>query len=217
MRPLARKATIAHVEAIVGRVHDNRIVRQSLFLQSRDKTTYGSIDSADHTIVGADIRLVLFRSIPTPEIAFAIDGGFQEIRLGLENGGIVQSRWCDFNILIHAVHRSRPREVTDSWAAIAVLRMTSIEPHVNCKGLALGLRFDELDPLVDDQLRLMAQAAVGHLLVERIPKDRFVRVEVILGLIALGHLRMPLAEVARAIASLPQQIGVKRVDGIRSR
>ncbi len=150
MRPFARKAAIAHMVAIVCRIDNDGIVRQSLFLQGLDKATDRSIDPAHHAIVGPHIGLVFFGGVPAPEKAFAIDCRLQEIRLRFEDRRIVQSRGSDLNILVHAIHCSWPGEVSDSGTPIAIFRMARVKPHVYRKGLSFRLRLDERDSFIDD-------------------------------------------------------------------
>jgi hypothetical protein len=56
--------------------------------------------------------------------------------------------------------------VSDSRTTIAVFGVARVKPHVEREGLAFGLVLYEFNPTIDDQLRLMSQAAVGLFLVE---------------------------------------------------
>ena len=94
-------------------------------------------------------------------------------------------------------------------SAIAVLGMAGVEPHVQRERLVFRLRLDELDAAIDDQFRFVAQAAIGLLLVVRIATDRLELVEVIFSAIALGHLGVPFAEVAGAVAVRSQDVGIQ--------
>ena len=52
----------------------------------------------------------------------------------------------------------------------------------------------------------MAQGSVGLFFIEWIAGDRFKFIEVVLGFITLGHLRVPFPKIPSAVTLLPQQI-----------
>ncbi len=104
----------------------------------------------------------------------------------------------------------------DGRPSIAILGVTGVEPQVQGKGLVFGLIADELNATVDDQFRFVAQTAVGLFLVEGIATNRLKFIEVFFPAISLGHLGVPLAEKAGAIAVLAQEVGVEFADGVGS-
>ena len=106
--------------------------------------------------------------------------------------------------------------MTDAGSAVAVLRMARVEPHVECKGLVPGLVLDELDASIDDEIGFVSQRSVWLLLVERIAPDGLELIEVIFPPKSARHLRVPLAEVTRAISRSAQEIGIETLHGLRT-
>ena len=74
VRPLPGEASVAHVVTVVRRVHDDCVFSQAGFFQSGHEATDRSVNSADHTIVGSDVRLIFLVRVPSPEESFAVDG-----------------------------------------------------------------------------------------------------------------------------------------------
>ncbi len=184
------------------------------FFERLHETTDRTVDPADHAVIGAHVGLIFFVGVPSPEITLAVDRRLQKIGLGIKDRRIIQSRRSDLDILVHSIDRSRPREMPDARAAIAVLGVAGVEPHVQGERLVFRLRLHELNPAIDDQFRFVPQAAIGLLLVVRISPDRLELVKVIFSAIALRHLGVPLAKVSGAVTVLAQDVGVQRLDGI---
>ena len=207
--PFAGEPAVAQMVTVIGGVNDDGVVGQSLRFQGLDEATDCVVDAAHHAEVGAHVGTVLGLGIPTPEEALAVDRGLEEIGLFLEDIGIVQSGRCDLVLLVHTVYRPGPREVPDARPTVAVLCMTGVEPHIEGKGFVLWLVLDELDTTVHDQLGLVAQGAIGLLLVKGVAADRLVHVEVIGGFPAFRHLSVPLSRKTGAIARLAQEVDVE--------
>ena len=85
MAPLAGESPVTHVVSVVGGIDDDRVLRQSGFLQCFQKTTNGIVDSRNHAQVGPHVDLIFFLGVPAPEISFPIDGGFEELGQGIKN------------------------------------------------------------------------------------------------------------------------------------
>ena len=212
MRPLACESATPHQVTVVGGVDDDRIITEPGFIQSGHEPADRTIDAADHPVVGAHVGLVFFRRIPSPEKTLTRNRGLKAVGQVFEDGGIVQARRRNGDILIHAIDGLRPRELADAGSTVAVFGMAGIEPKIECEGFVLGLAFDEVDPAVDDELGLMSQATVWEFLVKRIASDGFEFIEVILTLPALRHLGVPFSEVSRAIAVLAKDVRVEGFD-----
>ena len=58
--------------------------------------------------------------------------------------------------------------MANSRTSIAVLGMAGVKPHVQGKGLVLGLALEKFNPPVHDQVSLVTERAVRLFLVERI-------------------------------------------------
>ena len=100
----------------------------------------------------------------------------------------------------------------DTGTAVAVLGMTGIEPHVQGKGLVLGLALEELDPPVHDQVGLVAERTIKLFLVKGIASDLVVNLEVITRLEPFGHLGMPLARKPGPVPGLAENARVEMLD-----
>ncbi len=102
----------------------------------------------------------------------------------------------------------------DTGAAVAVLRVAGVEPHIEGEGLVLRLVLDELDTPIHDQLGLVAEGAIGLLLVKRVAADLLEDVEVVGGFPAPGHLGVPLSREAGAVARFAKQVDVELFDDL---
>ena len=203
--------------AMVRVVNDDGIFGQALFLQNLDKTADGVVDSADHAQVGAHVDTVLAVRVPAPEETFPVNGGLEEVGLACENLGVIQARRSDLVLLVHPVCRKGPGKMPDTGTAVAVLGMTGIEPHVQGKGLVLGLALEELDPPVHDQVGLVAERTIGLFLVKGIASDLVVNLEIITRLEPSGHLGMPLAGKPGPVPGLAQNARVEMLDRLGGR
>ena len=213
MGPLPGETAVSHVVTVVGGVDDDGVFRESLLLESFKESTDGSIDAADHAEVGAHVCSILLVGVPAPEEAFAIDGGFEEIRLALEDGRIAEARGGDLVVLIHAVSGARPGEVSNAGTSVAVFRVTSVEPHIQSEGLVFRVSTDEIDPAINDDLSFVAKGSVGLLLVKGISPNGFELVEMSFSTIALRHFGVPLAEITGAITVLSEDIRIELIHG----
>ena len=212
--PFSGEATVTHVVAVVGGVDDDGIVCQPGFFECLHEASDSTVDSTDHAEVGAHVSLVFFVSIPAPEVALTVDGGFEEIGQSVEGRGIVKMRTIHFHVVIHSVDRTRPGEVPDPGAPVFILGVAGVEPHVERERFAFWLLLQKLDSLVDDNLRFMTKRAVGHFLVKGIATDGLEFIEVIRLIVSLGHLGMPLAEVTGAVAFVSKDVRIECLDGI---
>ena len=156
VRPFAGEPAVTQVVAVVGSVDDDGVVGQALCLEGLDEPSDCMVDSAHHAEVGPHIGAIFGLGGPAPEETLAGDRGLEEVGLFLEDIGIVQSGRRDLVLLVHTVDRPRPWKMADAGAAITVLRMAGVEPHVEGKGFVLRLVLDELDPAVHNQLGLVA-------------------------------------------------------------
>ena len=217
MGPLAGKPAVAHVETVVRGVDDDRIVRQAFFLENLEEAADGVVDAGGHAEVGPHVDAILAIRIPAPEETLAVDGGLEKIGLAFENLRIVQAGGRDLVLLVHPVCRKGPREMADTRPAVAVLGMAGVEPHVQGKGLVLGLALEKFDPPVHDQIGLVTERTVRLFLVKGIASDRVVDLEVIAGLEALGHLGVPLAGKPGPVTGLAQDTRVEMLDRLGGR
>ena len=71
--------------------------------------------------------------------------------------------------------------MADTRPTVAILGMAGVEPHVQGKGLALGLALEKFDPPVHDQIGLVTERTIRLFLVKGCV-DRIVDLEVIAGL-----------------------------------
>ena len=76
VRPLPGETAVSHVITVVGGVDDDGVFGEPGFFECFYKTADGEIDAADHSIVGANIDVVFFFGVPTPEVALAVEGSF---------------------------------------------------------------------------------------------------------------------------------------------
>ena len=60
MRPLSGKTAVAHVEAVVRRVNDDSVLRESRLLQCLQYTVHYMIDAGQHPEIGPHVLLVFF-------------------------------------------------------------------------------------------------------------------------------------------------------------
>ena len=164
MGPLAGKAAVAQVVAIVGGVNDDGVVGKALLFELRHEASNDVIDAADHAEVGAHVRLVLLRRVPAPEEALPIDRLFQELGLRFIDRRIVERGQRHFLVLIHSVGDLGPGEVTDPRPLVAVLGMRGVEADLQAERLILRLPFQELDSPVAEDLSLVPLTAVRLLL-----------------------------------------------------
>ena len=86
--------------------------------------------------------------------------------------------------------------------AVAVLRMTRVEPQIQSKGLVLGLLTNEVDSSVDYQFGFMPQGSIRKLFVKGVATNCLEDIKVFFGGVALGHFRMPLTKVASPVSLL---------------
>ena len=108
---------------------------------------------------------IFFRRVPAPEIALSrLIVVLQKIRLRFENRRIIEPRSWNFEVSSYIPSTARGHaKCPIPGPPVAVLRMAGVEPHVEREGLSLGvLIFHEFDSAIDDQLRLVPQAAVRH-------------------------------------------------------
>ena len=92
MGPLACKAAVTKVVAVVGSVDDDGVIREALLLKLFYQTPNHVVDATDHAEVGAHVRLVLVRRVPSPEEALPIDRFLKELRMRLVDRRIIQWR-----------------------------------------------------------------------------------------------------------------------------
>ena len=103
------------------------------------------VDSADHSKVGPHVRLVLLRSIPTPEVALSVDRLLEEIGLRLVDCRIVE-RWKRHPLVfVHTVCDLGPWEMTDSGPLVSVFGVGGVEADLQAEGLFLWLLLEEID------------------------------------------------------------------------
>jgi hypothetical protein len=181
MRPFAGQAAIAHVEAVVGGVDDDRVVRQSGLVQRLHQAADRGVDPADHAQVGAQVRLVFLPVFHRQKkrsrvmLVWRKSGRASKIAGSFSRGaGIATSSYMPSALCGQAKCEPGP--------PVAVLGVAGVEPEIQRERLVLRLPPHELDAAIDDQVRLVPQAAVGLLLVKRIAEDVFEFVEVIAGL-----------------------------------
>ena len=214
MRPLTRKPAVTQVVPIVRSVNDDGVVRQTLFIKNLDKTADGVVDTTDHTEVGPHVDTVLTVGVPAPEETFPVNGGLEKVGLTFENLGVVQTRRRDLILLVHPGCRKGPGEMPDTRTTVAILGMAGVKPHIEGKGLVLGLTLEEFDPSIHDQVGLMTERTIGLFLVKWVAPDLVVDLEVIARLETLGHLGVPFAGKPGPVAGLAQDARVKMLDRI---
>ena len=214
VRPLARQAPIGHVIAIISGVDDDGVIRQARRFQGFHEAPKGGVDTTHHAVIRLHVELVFHIRVPAPEIAFPRDTRLKEIGQGLKDGRILQTGWGHGQAVVHPVGTLGPGKLANAGTTVTVFRVAGVEPQIKGERLALGLVLHKLDALVDDEVSLMTEAAVWHLLVKGITANDLDFVEVLFPFEALGHAGVPLAKVSRAIALFPEDIGVERFHGV---
>jgi len=160
--------------------------------------------------------LVFFRSVPTPEVTFAGDTCLKEIGEGLKNFGIGETGRSDVGVFVEAISRLGPGEVADARAAVTIFGVAGIEPHVESEGFALGLRLQEIDAAINDEVGFVAQGAVRHFFEEGIATDGLELVEVSLLVVGPLGAEVPFSVVAGAVVILAEKVGIENRYGFGS-
>lgn len=101
----------------------------------------GLIDFVYYVQVGAHVGAKFLVGVPVPEEMLVIDCGFEEVRLALEDLGIVQLRWSDFIFFVHFIDGMGPGEMVDIWTMIIVFCMICVELEIEGEGSIFGLVF----------------------------------------------------------------------------
>ena len=210
--PFAGQTAVPHVVSVVGGVDDDGVVGLAGGFEGGEESADGLVNAADHAVVGADVGLVFFWGIPAPIVALAGDAGFDEGGEAVEVFSGVEDGVGEVFVAVEVVDCFGPGELADAGSVVVVFGVGCVEPVVKGEGLILGLFFDEVDAVVDDEFGLVANGAVGLFFVEGVSADELVGVEMVGGFEAVVGMSVPFTDVAGAVVVLAEEVGVEGFD-----
>ena len=83
--PFACESPIALVVTVVSHEDDDGFLFATSLFELFEHAPHDAIESGDHSVIGSDVDLVLFRCIPTPKPSVAIHGLAEEFGLAFKD------------------------------------------------------------------------------------------------------------------------------------
>ena len=158
VRPFPGKSAFGHVVAVVGRVNDDGVFGQAMFLESGCDLSDHVVHAREKAEIGPHVLLILLGGVPSPEEALAVHGFAEERGMGVENLGAVQQRRREDGILEHALDRVNAGIMV---LLVAVLGVGGAETDREAEGVFRGTAVEESEGVFHVDFVDVAGGSVG--------------------------------------------------------
>jgi len=162
--PFSGESAVAHVVAVIADVDYDCVAVEVLLLECVADSAYYAVNAADHAEICADVLLVLFGCVPSPEPAVSVHGFSEEFGLGIEDCRVGEAWRWDLDVVVHSVDCFWPWEVV---FLVAVFCVDGVEAYREAEWLVGGVGVEEFDCLVGGDFCFVSEGAIGLLFVVR--------------------------------------------------